>query len=333
MNRLRLLLQVLLVPILVVFFAVGIGLLASHSRSRGTPEELKQAIEDHYDLLSPYYKAIWGPYIHHGVWRSDDANDEEATQSLVDELDVRCGLQDGYKILDVGCGYGGAAVYHAKNRSCSVTGITTSQKQVNMAIAFADEAGVADRTSFLKMDAEQISFPEEDGSYDVVWTTEVICHLGDKAAFFEHASRVLKPGGTICLLDHFKQKGLTPEEEAKWIKPIEIGMLHAGLESMETYVTLAKENNFAVVYSEDITQQSGKSWQLVTEWQTVKRILTLVLTDVEFWEKVAKKPQSFIEALGFLKVFWSFRSGIEHGAFRVGIQVYQLNQPDSLASK
>lgn len=238
---------------LAAILALSVGSLWMHDGSRATTSELKEAISDHYDLLSPYYKQVWGVHLHHGIWRTGKETDAEATQNLVNELDGRCGLRDGMKVLDVGCGYGGASVYHAYNRSCHVTGITVSQTQVEMSQQSAKEVGVAERTRFVKMDAEKMAFPGEDGTFDMVWTTEVLNHLHDRGSFFLHSERLLKPGGTICLMDWFKQPGLSDEEEKKRIRPIEYGMLNPSLGTMPQYEKLALDNGFTVIYNEDIS--------------------------------------------------------------------------------
>ena len=33
----------------------------------------KPAIRGHYDLATPFYRLLWGPHIHHGLWSAEDA--------------------------------------------------------------------------------------------------------------------------------------------------------------------------------------------------------------------------------------------------------------------
>ncbi len=52
------------------------------------------------------------------------------------------------KVLDAGCGVGGAAFFINKMKNAEVTGISLSEKQINYASKFAAENNVADRVSF-----------------------------------------------------------------------------------------------------------------------------------------------------------------------------------------
>jgi SAM-dependent methyltransferase len=55
--------------------------------------------------------------------------------------------------------------------------------------------------------------PAEDGTYDSVLTTFTLCTVPDDAAALAEVRRVLRPGGTLCFLEH----GLSPEPGvARW---------------------------------------------------------------------------------------------------------------------
>jgi tocopherol O-methyltransferase len=309
------------VAVLVALLGVGLTYLIVSTPPPRSDAGLKRAIADHYDILSPYYKKIWGVHLHHGLWRTGQETDHEATQNLVDELDKLGQVAKGSKILDVGCGYAGAAVYHASNMSCHVTGITVSKTQVEMAQQYAAERGVTDNTRFLVMDAEQIDFPGEDGTFDVVYTTEVLSHLVDKTKFFNHAARVLKPGGTLCLMDWFKAPDLTPQQEIEWVKPIEYGMLLPNLQTMDDYEAMATAVGFQQVYSEDISRPSEKTWHILTTPKTILEIAKNMLTEPALWSGLYTNGG---EIIAFLKSFFDMKSGFDADAFRCGMQVYKL---------
>lgn len=78
---------------------------------------LKDQITHHYDELSPYYRDMWGVHIHHGYWKTGLETKEEAQEQLINELISRARIAKSKRILDVGCGLGGTALYLNKQRS------------------------------------------------------------------------------------------------------------------------------------------------------------------------------------------------------------------------
>lgn len=144
-------------------------------------------------------------------------------------------------MLDVGCGVGGTSRYLAAHLGCTVTGITISGKQVQIATRLSKaeaekEAGpdvTADadgfwalgkgRVRFIELDAERMGefFASEEGTFDAVWISEALSHFPNKGLFFRNASRVLKAGGKLALADWFKAEGLGEGEFENDIKPIE----------------------------------------------------------------------------------------------------------------
>jgi ubiquinone/menaquinone biosynthesis C-methylase UbiE len=92
-------------------------------------------------------------------------------------------------VLDVGCGTGNYAAVLTAATNCRISGIDPSLQM----LAHARDA--APWESLLPGNAEQL--PWDDDSFDVIMTTDVIHHIGDRAVYFQEAARVLRPGGHI----------------------------------------------------------------------------------------------------------------------------------------
>jgi 2-polyprenyl-3-methyl-5-hydroxy-6-metoxy-1,4-benzoquinol methylase len=92
----------------------------------------------------------------------------------------------GKRVLDVGCGVGYGTALLARSAARSV-GIDISQVTINEAFRLYP-AG-----EFLKMDAEDMSFPA--GAFDVIVSTENFEHLPDQAKHVRELARVVSADG------------------------------------------------------------------------------------------------------------------------------------------
>ena len=93
------------------------------------------------------------------------------------------------RLLDVGCGTGNYAAALSKATGCRVSGIDPSRRMLDWA------RDAAPWESLLEGNAELLPFG--DGSFDIVLSTDVIHHIGDRDASFSEAARVLRPEGHI----------------------------------------------------------------------------------------------------------------------------------------
>jgi cyclopropane fatty-acyl-phospholipid synthase-like methyltransferase len=109
------------------------------------------------------------------------------------------GVSPGDRVLDAGCGVGGAAFWLARERGARVHGITIVPSQAFRAKRIAASRRLEDRASFSCQDFCGTAFADE--TFDVVWARESVCHADDKAAFLTEASRVLRPGGRLVVAD------------------------------------------------------------------------------------------------------------------------------------
>lgn len=212
-----------------------------------TMQALKDRIKKHYDLASEYYLNLWGTHIHHGYWPTPEskANEskEQAQLNLIRLLLDTSHVSNGAKVLDVGCGIGGTSRYLASQLGCTVTGITISTTQVEMATRLTKTEAANDdpelknlepdedgffrlgkgKVKFIELDAEKMGdvFASQSESFDAVWICEALSHFPNKALFFQNAHKSLKNGGKLALADWFKAEGLDEKQFADDIKPIE----------------------------------------------------------------------------------------------------------------
>jgi cyclopropane-fatty-acyl-phospholipid synthase len=105
-------------------------------------------------------------------------------------------LRPGMKVLDIGSGWGGLALYLASECGVDVTGLTLSTEQLKVAQRRAAAAGLADRVHFHLRD-----YREEVGSYDRIVSVGMFEHVGvvHYPAFFAQVDALLKPDGVALL--------------------------------------------------------------------------------------------------------------------------------------
>ncbi|KAF3931858.1 Cycloartenol-C-24-methyltransferase [Dactylella cylindrospora] len=302
----------------------------------GAWASLKARIKDHYDLLSDYYYSLWGEHIHHGYFTDPNDTKEVAQRRLISLLLERSKLPASSRVLDVGCGVGGTSRYLAIEHGCTVTGITISNKQVEIAKRLsAEEAAKLDpkaslpvtddesttlksgQVRFIELDAEKMGdyfdgTAGKEGGFDAVWISEAMSHLPHKQLFFDNAYKLLKSGGgKLVVADWFKAEGLGEKEMADDIKPIEDGMLLPPLCTMTEYVEHAKAAGLKV-YSEpfDISEQVKQTWDIS---------LSLVQSPALWGLAIAAGR----DILSFLWAFQAMRRGYKNKTFKYAVIVFE----------
>ena len=87
-----------------------------------------------------------------------------------------------------------------------------AQSQVDQASRIADQRGLADRVRFEHADFTDTSF--SNGSFDVVWAVESLCHVEAKDCFYREAARLLRSGGRLVIAEFIRTtRKLHPQAE------------------------------------------------------------------------------------------------------------------------
>ena len=271
----------------------------------------KPKIIQHYDLISPFYRSLWGEHIHHGYWIRGDESKETAQIQLIEHLARLANITPGSRLLDIGCGFGGTSLYLARQYGVSATGVTISPVQVEMANLAATKANLD--AQFHLMDAEAMQF---DNRFDLLWSVESVSHYHDPKKFFASAVKFLKPGGTFALTDWFQRENLSPEKRKKFIQPIEKGMM-VELHAMDDYADFLLSSGLRIVHRRILNPNCAKTWDLGLD----------MIKNKSFWALAAKLGADFVTYLG---AFRAMRAGYASGNFVYGLFVAKM--PESAGS-
>jgi ubiquinone/menaquinone biosynthesis C-methylase UbiE len=107
--------------------------------------------------------------------------------------------QAGTRLLDIGCGIGGAARYFAAEHGCQVTGIDLSTEYAAVANSLAARVGLDKQVSCRQGSA--LDLPFAPGSFDGAYMFHVGMNIEDKARLFREVRRVLIPSGAFGIYD------------------------------------------------------------------------------------------------------------------------------------
>ncbi len=154
-----------------------------------------QIAEKHYDLGNDVYRVMLDERMVYtcGYWK-DAKTLSEAQEHKLDLVCRKAQLKPGMRVLDVGCGFGGFAIYAAQKYGCEVVGVTVSVEQQRLAIKKVKEARVP-------VEVRLQDYRAVHGQFDAVVSMGMFEHVGwrNYRQFMEVVHRCLKKEGRAVL--------------------------------------------------------------------------------------------------------------------------------------
>lgn len=152
-----------------------------------------QVGQEHYDLDNDLFQKMLDSRMIYscGYWKDANSIDEAQRQKL-ELLCQKLNLKPGMKLLDIGCGWGGLALYAAQNYGVDVAGITISKEQAH----FAQECCKGLPVRIVLKDYRDL-----DEKFDRIVSVGMFEHVGSKNydEFMKVAHRCLKDDGIFLL--------------------------------------------------------------------------------------------------------------------------------------
>jgi len=171
----------------------GIQLLALKFQSN-TIKKARKNVVNHYDLGNDFFKYWLDPTMTYtcAYFPNDDITLEEAQLEKMEYICKKLNLTKGLTVIEAGCGWGGLAIYMAKNYGVNVTAYNISKEQINYAKISAAEQGLSDLVEFVEDDYRNIV-----GVFDRFVSIGMLEHVGKNnfQSVTKLISKVLKPDG------------------------------------------------------------------------------------------------------------------------------------------
>jgi cyclopropane-fatty-acyl-phospholipid synthase len=166
--------------------------------SRNRAAKSKRNVAHHYDLKDELYDLFLDDDRQYScAYFTDPANSlEQAQTDKKAHIAAKLYLKPGQRVLDIGSGWGGMAIYLHQVAGVDVTGITLSEEQLKVARRRAEEAGVADHVRF-----ELIDYRSVTGTFDRIVSVGMFEHVGAPhyVEFFAKCRELLAEDGVMLL--------------------------------------------------------------------------------------------------------------------------------------
>jgi len=153
-------------------------------------------VRHHYDLTREFYELFLDEDRQYTMawWRSPAETLEQAQHDKKALLAAKLRLGPGMRVLDIGCGWGGLALYLNRHFGCEVLGVSLAPDQVRFAQERAEAAGVAGKVRFALTDYRDVT-----GTFDRITSVGMIEHVGARhfEEYFGKTHRLLADDGIM----------------------------------------------------------------------------------------------------------------------------------------
>jgi cyclopropane-fatty-acyl-phospholipid synthase len=189
--------------------------LARPFRPRNDRRRARSNVERHYDLNVQLYDLFLDADRQYSCAYFERPGDslDQAQLAKKRHLAAKLLVEAKHRVLDIGCGFGGLALYLAEMVGADITGVTLSREQFAVATKRAADSGLADLAHFALKDYRDV----EEG-FDRIVSVGMFEHVGAAHynEFFSSVRRLLNDDGVMIL--HAIGRSSSPSATNPWIK-------------------------------------------------------------------------------------------------------------------
>jgi cyclopropane-fatty-acyl-phospholipid synthase len=199
------------------------------------------AIRYHYDVGNEFFALFLDESMTYScaIFSRGAETLEDAQRCKLDLVASKLALQPGMRLLDVGCGWGSFAIHAATHYGVTVTGLTLSPSQAQLAREKVAQAGLSEQVEIRVADYRELA----GGSFDAIASIGMSEHVGESQIdrYAESLFGLLRPGGVLLnhaiaaldpeydsLEDEFSMRYVFPDGEALPFSRVQLALERAG---------------------------------------------------------------------------------------------------------
>jgi cyclopropane-fatty-acyl-phospholipid synthase len=287
---------------------------AFHGFRSNTLEGSKKNIRSHYDMGNEFFGLFLDPTMMYSsaLFENSQSSLEEASINKIKTICQKLELKETDRLLEIGTGWGGMAIYAAQNYGCSVVTTTISKEQYEFTKAKVKMLGLESKIEVLLEDYRKL-----EGTYDKLVSIEMIEAVGlnNLDTYFEVCSKLLKPTG-LMVLQAITIRDQYYENAKNSVDFIQTHIFPgSGIPSVNAIMnSITNKSDMVMIHQQDYAEDYAQ---------------TLKYWSARFHDKVDQ-----ILALGypvFLPRLWHFYFSYCEGGFReraIGLSQMILSKPD-----
>ena len=165
---------------------------------RNTLSGSKKNIRAHYDLGNDLFKTFLDPKLMYSsaLFSSEHSSLSDASVTKLQHICRKLELHSGDRVLEIGGGWGGFAIFAAENFACHVTTTTISDEQYEYTRQRIRLMGLDNKVTVLKKDYRELS-----GTFDKLVSIEMIEAVGHQFldTYIKTLSERLNPKGLALI--------------------------------------------------------------------------------------------------------------------------------------
>jgi cyclopropane-fatty-acyl-phospholipid synthase len=157
-----------------------------------------RANEQHYELPPAFFERVLGPRLKYsaGWFASAQTPLEQAELAMLELSAERAQLEDGMRILDLGCGWGSLSLWAAERyRNAEITAVSNSKEQAQYILRVRDARGL----DHLRVLVADMNAFEPGERFDRVVSIEMFEHMRNWPALLGRIADWLTPEGRLFL--------------------------------------------------------------------------------------------------------------------------------------
>jgi tocopherol O-methyltransferase len=220
-----------------------------------TTDSVRAYYDQNTNLFLKFSRSTKVQNIHRSLWMKDIKTLDNAlnvSNSLI-QAEIESVAPANARLADLGCGVGASLfyIYPRLQNPSRALGLTLSPVQARLAQASAVQVGLQDQISFAEGDFTSVPLPND--LLDAVYSVEAVCHAVEPEKYFFEASRLLRKGGKLILVDDYQTPHPLSSNEAKWLKAYIDGWYVPGVRKVEQVITWAEKYNLRLVKNDELT--------------------------------------------------------------------------------